>query len=76
MKHLWSVHGGGEEEGGRVFDNIHRAIQSILAHSPMATSVLMQLITKGYPFRGKGVQIQVNPLMFPLLLVGGCGLVC
>ena len=37
-----------------MFDNIHRAIQSILAHSPMATSVLMQLITKGLPVQREG----------------------
>lgn len=53
---LWVEHGDGEEG---VMGNIHRAIQAVLAHAPLATSVLMQLITKGYPYKGKGVQIQV-----------------
>lgn len=59
-KHLWEGPREGGEGGGKAFGNIHQAIQSVLAQTPLATSVLMQLIAKGYPFRGKGVQIQVS----------------
>lgn len=60
-KHLWVGPRDGEEDGGMAFGNIHRAIRSVLAHTPLATSVLMQLIAKGYPFRGKVAQIQASP---------------
>ena len=42
-----------------VCHNIHEALQAILHIVPTAPSVLMPLLSKSYPFKGKGAEIQV-----------------
>lgn len=59
-QHLWVEHGTAPGEGGdgKVMGNLHRAIQAVLDQTPLASSLLMRLITKNYPFRGKSVFVQ------------------
>ncbi|XP_064405748.1 uncharacterized protein LOC135350826 isoform X2 [Halichondria panicea] len=40
--------------------NIHQAMDTILQLVPTAPSVLMPLLTKNYPFKGRGPDIQVS----------------
>jgi len=47
-------------EGEGVYHNIHEAIQAILHIVPTAPSVLMPLLSKNYPFKGKSANIQVS----------------
>ena len=71
-QHLWVTsprgvtvaegEGGGEEEGRGVMERIHKAIKTVVNLFPSATSTLMPLVKKGYPFMGRGPEIQVNPL--------------
>ena len=60
--HLWVTHkgGGGGDGGEKILENIHMAIQAILSQTPLAASLLMKIVGKSYPFRGKSVQIQVG----------------
>ena len=55
IKSLWIPAADGE----RVHRNIHEAVQSILHIVPTAPSVLMLLLSKSYPFKGKKADIQV-----------------
>ena len=61
---LWVVHPQAMAEGGdagrRVTENIHKAIKAVVSLVPTAPSVLMPLVKKGYPFMGRGVEIQVS----------------
>ena len=56
VKALWIP---AADNGERVHRNIHEAVQSILRIVPTAPSVLMVLLSKNYPFKGKKADIQV-----------------
>lgn len=60
-RHLWVVPvDRGCGSGGVALGNIHKGIQAVMTLIPTASSVLMPLISKNYPFRGKGVEVQVS----------------
>ncbi len=56
-KHLWVVPVDCDRE--KVLKNIHKAIESVLSLVPTASSVLLPLLNKNYPFKGKNAEIQV-----------------
>lgn len=52
--------------------NIHQAMDAILQLVPTAPSVLLPLLTKNYPFKGKGPDIQVSSLFGLYMYIGHC----
>ncbi len=78
---LWVVRPEAVAEGGDggrgMMENIHTAIKAVLALVPSAPSVLLLLVRKGYPFMGRGAEIQVSclrvrapPLQLKVLIEG------
>lgn len=55
-----SVPGCPSDGAARTLENVHKAIKAVLVLIPTSTSVLMPLVSKGYPFKGKSVEIQVS----------------
>lgn len=47
-------------DDNKVYLNIHRAIRAILELIPTAPSLLVTLLTKHFPFKGKSSEIQVS----------------
>ena len=47
-------------EGECVYRNVHEAINAVLKLVPSAPSVLMPLLRKNYPFKGKNSEMQVK----------------
>lgn len=43
----------------KTLENIHMAIQAVLRLVPTATAILMPLVRKTYPYKGKSTEIQV-----------------
>lgn len=61
-RHFWSqpiVTGKGATDD-QVLRHIHKAVQAVMALVPTASSVLMPLLSKGFPFKAKNVAIQVH----------------
>lgn len=55
---LWQPHP--DLEGDTVYRNIHRAIKAVLELVPTAPTLLATLLSKHFPFKGKGPEVQVS----------------
>ncbi len=51
-----------DKEQESVYLNVHEALWAVIHTVPTAPSVLMPILSKKYPFKGKNAELQVSPV--------------